>query len=243
MSQKNGLKLSKSTTCAKARGGENRISHERAQLLVTSDSHELRRLPRQERARFTVAAILEAAALVIDEVGWSRASTNRIAERAGVSIGSLYQYFPNKEAILASLYEKHHREVNGVVGETMAVLGDPSVPISTVLRKLFDDLVRLHREDPVVARVLSTEVPIRPAGTEDGDNTGHEHQVLLGLLAARPDVGAGDLEAASRILEITVEALTRWMVHEAPADADLEAFVNESVAMLSGYLRGSPRSG
>lgn len=210
--------------------------------MTTSAALDLRRLPRQERARFTVAAILEAAALVIDDVGWSRASTNRIAERAGVSIGSLYQYFPNKEAILANLYEKHHREVNEVVGETMAVLGDPEVPIPTVLRKLFNDLIRLHRDDPVVARVLSTEVPIRPAGTGEGIDPGHEHQALLRLLAARTDIATRDLGAAVRILEITVEALTRWMVHEAPADADLEAFVEESVAMLAGYLRSPSAS-
>ena len=94
-----------------------------------------------------------------------------------------------------------------------------------------------------MARVLSTEVPIRPTGTKIGDDPGHEHLVLLRLLSARPDVGAGDLETAARILEITVEALTRWMVHEAPADADLDAFVNGSVAMLGGYLRKSPGLG
>ena len=206
---------------------------------MAPEAVEPRRRPRQERARFTVAAILEAAAEVIDDVGWAHASTNRIAKRAGVSIGTLYQYFPNKEAILASLSEKHYQEVNAVVGETMAVLSNPDVSIANVLRKLFDDLIQLHREDPVVARVLSTGVPLHPAGVKVSTDPGHEHQALFQLLAGRPDVRAEDLGAAARILEITVEALIRWMVHEAPESANLDAFVDEAVAMLSSHLCGA----
>ena len=62
-----------------------------------------RKLPRQDRSRATVDAILEAAARVLVKEGFERTTTNRVAEAAGVSVGSLYQYFPNKEAILFRL--------------------------------------------------------------------------------------------------------------------------------------------
>ena len=66
-----------------------------------------RRRPRQARAQATVDAIIQATARVLVEDGYDRASTNRIAQAAGVSIGSLYQYFPSKEALVAALVETH----------------------------------------------------------------------------------------------------------------------------------------
>ena len=70
-----------------------------------------RKQPSQGRSRFTIRQIVEAAARVFEERGYAGATTNRIAERAGVSIGSLYQYFPNKESILVVLLEQHTQEV------------------------------------------------------------------------------------------------------------------------------------
>jgi len=66
-----------------------------------------RKSAKQERSRFTIEAILEATARIVGQVGLDRATTNRIAELAGVSIGSLYQYFPGKEAILGELIDRH----------------------------------------------------------------------------------------------------------------------------------------
>ena len=67
-----------------------------------------RKTPRQERARATVDAILMAAAHILKNEGSGHLTTNRIAEVAGVSIGSLYQYFPNKVAVVAALRERHN---------------------------------------------------------------------------------------------------------------------------------------
>ena len=206
---------------ARSRSGT-QLPPRRTRVSGSASSAGPRRKPRQERAKFTVAAILEAAALVIDEVGWSRASTNRIAERAGVSIGSLYQYFPNKEAILAGLFEEHHREVDEIVGRTIAVLGDSGVPVAEILRTLLNDLIEMHRRNRVVARVLSTRVPMRPTGGADETAPGHSHEALVELLKRRPDVRDHNLGPVARILEITIEALTRWMVHEAPEDEVLD---------------------
>ena len=74
-----------------------------------------RKQPAQGRSRFTVRQIVESAARVFEERGYAGANTNRIAERAGVSIGSLYQYFPNKESILAVLLEQHTQEMANAV--------------------------------------------------------------------------------------------------------------------------------
>jgi AcrR family transcriptional regulator len=205
-----------------------------------SQSPPTRRRPFQERARFTVAAILEAAAEIIDEVGWARASTNRIAERAGVSIGTLYQYFANKEAILATLMEEHRKEVHVVVGLALHRLEDPAAPIADALRGLFDELVLLHRENPVLTRVLATEVPHHPSDKDHGAKSNHLVGWLQRLLEERKDVRVDDSAAAAHVMAISIEALTRWLVHEAPEGLDTEKTVDEMVMMFTSYLTRRP---
>src|SRR6478752_8926814 len=65
----------------------------------------------QERSRATVAALVEATARILVRDGFDRASTNRIAQEAGVSIGSLYQYYPGKEALVAAVIERHNEDL------------------------------------------------------------------------------------------------------------------------------------
>jgi AcrR family transcriptional regulator len=219
------------------RESDHDLNRASAQIFRASGSAAPRRQPRQERARFTFAMILKAAIAVIDEVGWAHASTNRIAERAGVSIGSLYQYFPNREAILASLMEEHREAVHAVVGRAMAGLGDPAQPVSRSLRRLFEDLVQLHREDPVLTRVLSTEVPHLLA-RKDHSESEELAVALQQALKQRHDTCVVDVASASHVLATTAEALTRWLVHEAPESLDTDSLIREIVTMLSGYLTG-----
>ncbi|PMB09477.1 TetR/AcrR family transcriptional regulator [Fischerella thermalis CCMEE 5273] len=82
-----------------------------------------RKLPQQERSKITVDAILTATARILVKDGYAKTNTNRIAELAGVSIGSLYQYFPSKEAIIAALIECHVVEmVNSIKTKTKLCL-------------------------------------------------------------------------------------------------------------------------
>src|SRR5487761_943127 len=86
-----------------------------------------RKLASQERSRATVDALLEATTRVLIKEGYDRASTNRIAEVAGVSIGSLYQYFPSKEALVAAVIDRHTQEISEV---TRKVLVNAAIPSS-----------------------------------------------------------------------------------------------------------------
>jgi len=74
-----------------------------------------RKVPRQERARATVEAILEATAQVLLDSGIEALSTNKVAKRAGVSVGSLYQYFPNIDALIIALFERHHEKMQAML--------------------------------------------------------------------------------------------------------------------------------
>src|SRR5262252_10957748 len=79
-----------------------------------------RKTPRQERSRATVEALLEATADILIREGYSKLTTNRIAERAGVNIASLYQYFPGKDAMVAELRRRHGADQRAALRQVLA---------------------------------------------------------------------------------------------------------------------------
>jgi AcrR family transcriptional regulator len=197
----------------------------------------MRRRPTQERASATVEVILQAAAELFCNLGYDHASTNRIAERAGVSIGSLYQYFANKEAILAALLDEHQRAVHEVVDEALAILDDPEVPLREGLELLLTRLVDFHVADPELTRVLSAEVPHLAHGEPGSSEVDHYTARTVEMLRRRPDVAVEHPEVSAMLLVTTVEALTRWLAHGAPVGMDPAEPIREAVAMLAGYLQ------
>lgn len=80
---------------------------------------EPRKIPSQERSRKTMSAIYDAAAHVFAEIGYAEATTDQIAERAGIAIGTLYNYFSGKEAVLYGLWEQHENEIKSIVQQVV----------------------------------------------------------------------------------------------------------------------------
>jgi AcrR family transcriptional regulator len=117
-----------------------------------------RRRPRQARAQATVDAIIQATARVLVEDGYDRASTNRIAQAAGVSIGSLYQYFPSKEALVAALVETHVDRMMEAVTRILDTDTEPS-DLRASADTLVLALISAYRVDPKLHHVLCQEVP------------------------------------------------------------------------------------
>jgi AcrR family transcriptional regulator len=115
---------------------------------------EPRRKPRQVRAELTRERILTAAAHVFAEHGYAAGTTNRIAERARISIGSLYQYFPNKDAILAEILVQHIDRGTWTDADELDL--SPGTLEATV-RALVRDAVDDHRDDPRLLRVMIEE--------------------------------------------------------------------------------------
>lgn len=92
-----------------------------------------RRRAKQARAQATVSAILEAAAQVLGRDGYARASTNRIAERAGVSVGSVYEYFRDKDELIDALIQQ---QLDALLAQLVAKPLDPARPLEEVVRQL-----------------------------------------------------------------------------------------------------------
>ncbi|MEZ4233552.1 MAG: TetR/AcrR family transcriptional regulator [Polyangiaceae bacterium] len=121
----------------------------------------MRRVPRQGRSRETVRAVLDAVPRVIRREGLDALTTNRIAEAAGVSIGSLYQYFPDKRSIFSALHERHVEDVGRVIDRVVA---ERSGSLDEFTRGLVEGLADLHAAEPELHELVSEQVPEGPLG-------------------------------------------------------------------------------
>jgi AcrR family transcriptional regulator len=201
-----------------------------------------RKMPRQARARLTVAAILEAAAQVFQRHGYAAGTTDRIAERAGVSIGSLYQYFPNKDAILVALAERHIDSAFERLGALLeeAPRGEPD--LDGILRHFVEAMIALHIDEPRLHRVLFEEAPLPPALRRKlRDRERALDARVESLLGRLPGVSARDAALMAYLLVRTVESLTHGFILHPPAGIEAEPFVDEVVWMLRSYV-AAPRS-
>src|ERR1051326_7166272 len=116
-----------------------------------------RKRPRQARSRETVDTILEATARVLVAKGYDNLSTNAVATAAGVSIGSLYQYFPNKEALVLALIERHMEQMNAAILAELARVA--TLPMAEAARCVIELTIRAHAVEPELHRVLTEQVP------------------------------------------------------------------------------------
>src|SRR6516162_3983543 len=195
----------------------------------------------QERSRLTVDALLEATARVLIREGYDRASTNRIAEVAGVSIGSLYQYFPSKEALVVAVIDRHMQEVSQVTRS--ALLKVAGRPIEGAAREFVSVAIDAHRVNPKLHGVLAEQIP-RVGRLENIEaNVREGYALVRGYLEAhRDEIDVADLDLAAFVLVTVVEALTHAAVLRRPdilADDKARRFLDEVTRLVVRYLRTS----
>ncbi|WP_328690907.1 TetR/AcrR family transcriptional regulator [Streptomyces caniferus] len=197
-----------------------------------------RKQPRQARAELTRQRILAAAAHVFAEYGHAAGTTNRIAERAQISIGSLYQYYPNKDAILVELLTRH---LDAGMAAT-ARQQDEGTP--RFLEEVVRGYVRLsidnHLDDPQLLRVMIEQAPRSPELLE---KVSRYHQVRTAyvreLIEDHPESRVDDVYVAARLVVSTVELLVHQLI-AAPDPLEPARLENELVAMVTRYLMGGP---
>jgi AcrR family transcriptional regulator len=195
-----------------------------------------RREPVQGRSRETVGYILEAAAQLFGESGYAKTTTNRVAERAGVSIGSVYQYFPNKEALLLALAERHLDEARADGTAALRRLRGEDPTPEEFLRAFVDNIVDFHRDAG----------PLHDLFFEEAPQTGRIWE-LVGTLdaacAAEVEVylrerglGGPDPALKALVLAKMVGSLTHGMVLDPPPEYAPADCAEEVVAACVGYL-------
>lgn len=193
-----------------------------------------RRRPTQARAKVSVDALLEATARLLVEIGYDRVSTNKIARRAGVSVGTLYQYFPNKEALLAALVDRRMAHQSRVLVETMEATR--GAPLSETIERVVRAILALPLEEPTLYRAINEQVLRLGALEEALDVQRRMAAVLAAQLERRRDeVRPRNLAVAAHVLVQTVSAV--MYANATAAEAfEGEAVATELVDLIRRYL-------
>lgn len=203
-----------------------------------------RKAPVQARSIATVEALLGATARILVRRGYAALTTNDVAKRAGVSIGSLYEYFPSKEALVTTLVARHvdHAEAElARVTASLVARGRP--PNRTELAQtLASAMLALHEDDPKLHRVLFGEVPhgaalrARVRALEDTYAAR-----LAALFAVMPDVDASNPALSARFVVDLLEATThRWATDATGTPVEREALAGELTRCIDAYLAPRP---
>jgi AcrR family transcriptional regulator len=200
---------------------------------MTSPTLKPRKHPRQARAQQTVAAILEAAAHILEEQGLEGYNTNAIAERAGVSVGSLYQYFPNKDALTSAL-SRQSRE--GLLEALDAALAEnEAMDFDATLAALCHAAVSQQQVRPIAARLIDAMEERLPM---EADNEAIAIEIQLRirtfLLRSFPEIAPEQLN----VVTLDVLHIARGMIDGAAqaAGAQMSELPQRLHACLKGYL-------
>jgi AcrR family transcriptional regulator len=192
------------------------------------------------RAKATVDAILTAAARILVQDGYERASVNRIAELAGVSVGSLYQYFPSKEALVAAVMARHAQRMIAEFQRDLFELAH--LEMARAIRGIVERCLKAYAVDPALHRVIVEQVPKVGLLVQSHDFYDQLRAILLGYLEFhRARVRPRNHELAVQILVTSVEAVVSEL-----AVADAKALESDEVAdelatLILGYLEPRAR--
>ncbi len=196
-----------------------------------------RKLPKQARSQTTVEAILQAAAQVFECHGYAAGTTNRIATRAGVSIGTLYQYFPNKDAILVALAHQHLAEGAAAVQPFLQRLS-AGARFDDVLPGIVEAMVALHATAPGLHRVLFEETKLPQSFREEVEELEDQLVELAAhALAADPHTAPGNPRLLARIAISAIEGLTHRLVLRPPPDLTPAELTREITKLICAYTQ------
>ena len=203
-----------------------------------------RKQPLQARSRETVRVILRAAAQVFGSRGYAASTTNHIAECAGVSIGSLYEYFPNKDALLHALLEDHIQEAQTILTAVTPDPGPGTAGLARLVRQYIGAMVALHARDRALHRVLFEEAPLMPRirrqiAAVEQEVTARVHD----FLCTRAEVTRPDAALAAAIVVQTIEGLTHKLVVHGESETALQPYIEEMVTLVTAYLTATAPAG
>ena len=197
---------------------------------------KMRKEPKQERSRDTVEAILQATARILGRRGWAGLTTNQAAEVAGVSIGSLYQYFPNKLALIEAVRRRHFQDLL----TALRAANDKSKPRAQRIEGVVAGMIRAHARDPAVHRALLEEAPRSRDSKAAHDE--FEAEYLSRYEALISASGTAGCFACRKTAAQVLSAAIAGVVHDAARRGTLAspALKQELIHLVSAYL-GNPR--
>lgn len=192
----------------------------------------MRKAPRQARSRATVEAIVEAGARILSEDGWAGFTTNKVAECAGVSIGSLYQYFPDKLSLVDSIRRRHLDDCLAAM-RTVRAEERPPMEVAEILVRA---MITAHSAHPGLHRVLLDETPIsaeyrNPRSDFEIEYLSHYAGIVAELRKGRPHPAD---HAAARVISDALDGV----IHNAARRGAMDdpAMQAELIRLIGSYL-------
>jgi AcrR family transcriptional regulator len=194
-----------------------------------------RKQPKQARSAELVATILEAAVQVLAKQGAQRFTTARVAERAGVSVGSLYQYFPNKAAILFALQSDEWRQTTGLL---RGILADAERPPLERLRLLVHAFIRSECDEADMRVALNDAAPLyRDAPEAQEARASGRRAVQAFMREALPDASEATRALAGELIKTTLSQVGKHFSETPRTPAEIEAYAEAMADMFCAYLR------
>ncbi|BBC74017.1 TetR family transcriptional regulator [Altererythrobacter sp. B11] len=193
-----------------------------------------RKEPRQARANALVAAVLDAAVQVLRTEGAARFTTARVAERAGVSVGSLYQYFPNKAAILFRLQSDEWRQTSQLLSD---ILTDRERPPFERLQRLTAAFLRSECEEAAVRQALGDAAPLYRDAPEAIDAQAAGSQVIHDFVGETlPGAKGTTVQLAADLLQATLTQVGSSFSETPRSEQEITAYATAMADMFSAYL-------
>ncbi|RRN65909.1 TetR family transcriptional regulator [Caulobacter sp. 602-1] len=193
-----------------------------------------RKQPKQARSTELVAAILEAAVQVLTKEGAARFTTARVADKAGVSVGSVYQYFPNKAAILFRLQSDEWRQTTDLL---RAILEDSARPPLERLRALVHAFVRSECEEATMRTALNDAAPLyRDAPEAQEARVSGTDTIRDFMREALPDAAEAIRVQAGDLITLTLKEVAKAFSEAPRTDAEITAHADAMADMFAAYL-------
>ncbi len=197
-----------------------------------------RKSPRQLRSQHTVETILQATARVLATHGYAGTNTNLIAETAGVSVGSLYQYFPNKNALIAALHNRHDNQMLDVIDAVLD--SNPAATLRERVAAIVEAMLHAHLLEPALHRVLEREFPLFDLPHEHSRADQDIHRRMRHLLELhRAEIAQQDRDLATYVVLRIMESLVHAAALAPPAGFSTQQLEQAVVDAVMGYL-GEP---
>jgi AcrR family transcriptional regulator len=194
-----------------------------------------RKEPRQARSAELVATILDAAAQVLAKEGAHRFTTARVAHKAGVSIGSVYQYFPNKAAILFRLQSEEWRQTSELL---RGILEDVHKSPPERLRTLVHAFIRSECDEAEMRVALNDAAPLyRDAPEAQEAKASGDLPVQVFMQEARPDSSAATRALAGDLITTTLSAVGKHFSESPRTPTEIEAYAEAMADMFCAYLK------
>jgi AcrR family transcriptional regulator len=198
-----------------------------------------RKQPKQARSAGLVATILEAAVQVLAKEGAPRFTTARVAEKAGVSIGSLYQYFPNKTAILFRLQSDEWRQTSQLLRD---ILEDAGRPPLARLRSLVHAFIRSECEEAAIRVALNDAAPLYRDAPEAREARASGDRIIQAFMReALPEASEAVRALAGDLITTTFSAVGKEFSETPRTPAEIEIYAEAMADMFCGYLESLGR--